>query len=160
MLPPQPATEGGKDVFNLYLLVLGLALIVFVGVEGFILYAVVRYRRKPGDDVLPEQLHGNTTVEIIWTAIPTVIVFILFTFSMITLGEVDAHQDPGATIEVEGFQWLGRSPIGTNTAPNRFVGFAAVCAAAVNAGTIASSNGSARVAPRPRRAVRREICFL
>ena len=37
MLPPQPATEGGKDVFNLYLLVLGLALIVFVGVEGFIL---------------------------------------------------------------------------------------------------------------------------
>src|SRR6187549_3285483 len=102
MLPPQPATEGGKDVFNLYLLVLGLALIVFVGVEGFILYAVVRYRRKPGDDVLPEQLHGNTTVEIIWTAIPTVIVFILFTFSMITLGEVDAHQDPGATIEVEG----------------------------------------------------------
>ena len=105
MLPPQPATEGGKDVFNLYLLVLGLALIVFVGVEGFILYAVVRYRRKPGDDVLPDQLHGNTTVEIIWTAIPTVIVFILFTFSMITLGEVDAHQDPGATIEVEGFQW-------------------------------------------------------
>ena len=106
MLPPQPATEAGKDVFNLYLLVLGLALIVFVGVEGFILYAVVRYRRRPGDDVLPEQLHGNTTVEIIWTAIPTVIVFILFTFSMITLGEVEARtDDPGATIEVEGFQW-------------------------------------------------------
>jgi cytochrome c oxidase subunit 2 len=106
MLPPQPHTEGGKDVFNLYLLVLGLALIVFVGVEGFILYAVARYRRKPGDDVLPEQLHGNTAVEVIWTAIPTVIVFILFTFSMITLGEVDARADePGATIEVEGFQW-------------------------------------------------------
>src|SRR6187431_786872 len=105
LLPPSPKTDAGQDVFNLYLLVLGLALIVFVGVEGFILYAVVRYRRKPGDDVLPDQLHGNTTVEIIWTAIPTVIVFILFTFSMITLGEVDAHQDPGATIEVEGFQW-------------------------------------------------------
>jgi cytochrome c oxidase subunit 2 len=106
MLPPQPHTEAGKDVFNLYLLVLGLALIVFVGVEGFIVYAVFRYRRRAGDDVLPEQLHGNTTVEIIWTAIPTVIVFILFTFSMITLGEVEASDtQPTTTIQVEGFQW-------------------------------------------------------
>jgi cytochrome c oxidase subunit II len=106
MLPSQPHTEAAKDVFNLYLLVLGLALIVFIGVEGFILYAVFRYRRKKGDDVLPEQLHGNTLVEIIWTAIPTVIVFVLFTFSMITLGEVEARADePGATIEVDGFQW-------------------------------------------------------
>ena len=106
MLPPEPKTEVGQDVFNLYVVVLILAGIVFVGVEGFILYAVIRYRRQPGDDTLPEQLHGNTTVEIIWTAIPTVIVFILFTFSMITLGEVEARtDDPGATIEVEGFQW-------------------------------------------------------
>ncbi len=105
MLPPQPATETGRDVFNLYLLVLALAAIVFVGVEGFILYAVFRYRRKPGDDVLPEQLHGNTTIEIIWTIIPTVIVFILFTFSMISLGDVNARSEDPVTIEVEGFQW-------------------------------------------------------
>jgi len=106
MLPPEPKTEVGRDVFNLYLVVLALALIVFVAVEGFILYAVVRYRRKPGDDVLPEQLHGNNTVEIIWTVIPTVIVFILFGASMITLAEVEARSDnPGVTIEVEGFQW-------------------------------------------------------
>lgn len=106
MLPPQPHTEAAKDVFNLYLLVLALAAIVFIGVEGFIVYAVVRYRRKPGDDVLPEQLHGNTVIEIIWTAIPTVIVFVLFTFSMITLGEVEARAPgPGTTIEVDGFQW-------------------------------------------------------
>jgi cytochrome c oxidase subunit 2 len=106
LLPPDPATEAGQDVFNLYLLVLALAGIVFIGVEGFIIYAVMRYRRQPGDDVLPEQLHGNNTVEIIWTAIPTVIVLILFTFSVITLGEVEARADePGVTIEVDGFQW-------------------------------------------------------
>ncbi len=106
MLPPEPVTEAGKDVFNLYLLVLALAAIVFVGVEGFLIYAALRYRRKPGDEVLPEQLHGNNTVEVIWTAIPTVIVFILFTFSMITLTTVEARSEtPGTTIEVEGFQW-------------------------------------------------------
>ena len=70
------------------------------------MYAVIRYRRKPGDDVLPEQIHGNTTVEIIWTIIPTVIVFILFTFSMLTLGDVKhAASRRATTIEVTGFQW-------------------------------------------------------
>ena len=107
LLPPEAKTEAGQDVFNLYVVTLILAAIVFVGVEGFILYAVIRYRRQPGDEVLPEQLHGNTTVEIIWTAIPTVIVLVLFTFSMITLGEVEAatNRQDARRIEVQGFQW-------------------------------------------------------
>jgi cytochrome c oxidase subunit II len=106
MLPPQPVTEVGRDVFNLYVVILILAAIVFVAVEGFILYAVVRYRRQPGDDTLPEQLHGNTTVEIIWTLIPTVIVFILFGVSMVSLAEVEARADhPGVVVQVDGFQW-------------------------------------------------------
>ena len=106
LLPPEPKTETGQDVFNLYVVVLILAAIVFVGVEGFILYAIVRYRRKPGDDTLPEQLHGNTTVEIIWTLIPTVIVFILFGVSMVSLADVEARSDnPGVVVQVDGFQW-------------------------------------------------------
>ena len=124
LIPPDPKTEAAKDVFNLYLLVLALAAIVFVGVEGFLLYAVFRYRRKPGDDVLPEQLHGNNTVEVIWTLIPTVIVFTLFGFSMITLGEVNAKADNPTTIHVDGFQWQwtfryedGPSITGTATDP-------------------------------------------
>lgn len=109
LLPPEPATEAGKDVFNLYLIVLGLAAIVFFGVEGFIVYAILRYRRKPGDDVLPEQHHGNTAVEIVWTLIPTVIVFILFGASLATLGTVEARaEQPGVEIRVQGFQWNWR----------------------------------------------------
>ena len=107
LLPPEAKTEAGQDVYNLYLVVLILGGIVFVGVEGFIVYAAIRYRRKPGDDVLPEQLHGNNTVEIIWTAIPTVIVLILFTFSSITLAEVEGSisETDAVRIKVEGFQW-------------------------------------------------------
>ena len=109
LLPPDPVTDAGQDVFNLYLVVLALAAIVFMGGEGFILYAIFRYRRKPGDDVLPEQHHGNTAVEIVWTIIPTVIVFILFGFSLVTLGEVEARsEEPGVEIRVEGFQWSWR----------------------------------------------------
>jgi cytochrome c oxidase subunit II len=70
-------------------------------------YAVIRYRREPGDEVLPEQLHGNNTVEIIWTIIPTVIVFVLFFFSMLTLGEVEASSNvqDATVVEVDAFQW-------------------------------------------------------
>ena len=120
LLPPEPKTDAGRDVFNLYIVVLILAGIVFVAVEGFILYAVVRYRRKPGDDTLPEQIHGNTIVEIIWTLIPTVIVFILFGFSIVTLAEVEARvEEPGVTIEVEGYQWnwLFTYPDGVSVGP-------------------------------------------
>ena len=106
LLPPDPKTDAGQDVFNLYLLVLAFAAVVFVGVEGFIVYAIVRYRRQPGDDTLPEQHHGNTRLEILWTAIPTVIVLILFVMSTITLGSVEARSDePGVIIQVEGKRW-------------------------------------------------------
>ena len=105
LLPPDPVTTAGQDVFNLYIVILVLAGIVFVGVEGFIVYALVRYRRQPGDEVLPPQHHGNNTIELIWTAIPTVIVLILFVLSILTLGTVNARSSDPLTIHVEGFQW-------------------------------------------------------
>ncbi len=109
MLPVAPKTEAAKDVFNLYVIILIMAGVVFVGVEGFLIYAIFRYRRRPGDDTLPEQLHGNNTVEIIWTAIPTVIVLALFVMSMVTLGSVNARAENPLVIQVEGSHYPGAS---------------------------------------------------
>lgn len=120
LIPPQPRTGTGQDVFNLYVLVLALATLVFVAVEGFIVYAIIRYRRRPGDDVLPEQHHGNTPVEILWTAIPSVLVLILFVMSVITLQEVEARvEEPGLIVEVDAFQWswIFRYPNGYEATP-------------------------------------------
>jgi cytochrome c oxidase subunit II len=104
MVPAPPHTTQAKEVFGLFNIVLVMGGIVFVGVEGFILYAIVRYRRR--DDRLPTQIHGNNMIEVIWTAIPTVIVLILFVLSTFTLNSISAHSDnPGVTIEVDAFQW-------------------------------------------------------
>ncbi|MEO8639482.1 MAG: cytochrome c oxidase subunit II [Chloroflexota bacterium] len=104
MVPPEPHTTEAKEVFWLYNVILVMGGIVFVAVEGFIVYSVVRYRRR--DDRLPTQIHGNNLVELIWTAIPTVIVLILFVLSTLTLNSVSqAAVHPGVTIEVEGRQW-------------------------------------------------------
>jgi cytochrome c oxidase subunit 2 len=48
------------------------ALGVFILVEGALLYAIFRFRGRP-DDPEPSQIHGNTTIEIIWTLIPALI---------------------------------------------------------------------------------------
>ena len=52
------------------------ALLVFVLVEGVLVYAIFRFRGKPGDPE-PHQTHGNTTVEIIWTVIPALILAVI-----------------------------------------------------------------------------------
>jgi cytochrome c oxidase subunit 2 len=105
MIPPEPKTDAAQSVFTLYNIVLAMGAAVFLGVEGFIVYSIFRYRRR--DDRLPPQTHGNTVIEIIWTAIPTVIVLILFVLSVVALGRVEAAGDPatGVDIEVDGFQW-------------------------------------------------------
>jgi hypothetical protein len=43
--------------------------IVFIGVEAALVYAIFRFRRRPGGGT-PKQVHGNTALEITWTAIP------------------------------------------------------------------------------------------
>jgi cytochrome c oxidase subunit 2 len=101
---PDPATRGGEGVFGLYVALLIMAGLVFVGVEGMIIYSVIRYRRR--DATLPAQMHGNTLVEIIWTAIPTVIILIVLGLSFVTLANVEAQAEPGLEVEVSGGQWF------------------------------------------------------
>lgn len=103
LVPPQPATTQAKDVFTLYNIILVMGAVVFLGVEGMIVYSVIRYRRR--DDQLPRQVHGNTLVEILWTAIPTVIVLVLFILSIGTLNTIQAKSSNPLTIEVDAFQW-------------------------------------------------------
>lgn len=103
LFPPEPMTTEAEQIRTLYLVIFALGAIVFVGVEGFLVFAAIRYRRR--DDRLPEQIHGNTKVEIVWTVIPTIIVLILFVTSMLTLGSISARASDPLTIEVQGFQW-------------------------------------------------------
>jgi cytochrome c oxidase subunit 2 len=104
LFPPTPETTQSKEVFSLYTIVFVLGAIVFFGVEGAIVWSILRYRRR--DDRLPDQLHGNTLIEILWTAIPTVIVLFLFAISTITLTNIEAKAaHPAVNIEVTGFQW-------------------------------------------------------
>jgi cytochrome c oxidase subunit II len=108
MFPPQAVTEQGRDIRNLYDVVFIIAAIIFFVVEGLIVWTVIRYRRRPGDDELPPQTHGNNLAETLWTVGPTVIVAFLFVISWQTLNRVDAvSASPDVQVRaVAGqFQW-------------------------------------------------------
>ena len=87
---PKPVTSQGREIADLYNIVLAVAAVIFFLVEGLIVYAVLRYRRKPTDTGLPVQTHGNNALEILWTVIPTVIVAVLFVLTWNTLNHVDS----------------------------------------------------------------------
>jgi cytochrome c oxidase subunit 2 len=100
----EPVTEQGKDIRDLYNLLLVAATVVFVLVEGAILFAVVRYRRR--DDQLPPQFHGNNLLEVAWTVAPFVLVAVLFVLGWVALARIEARADnPRVVLNVQGFQW-------------------------------------------------------
>jgi cytochrome c oxidase subunit 2 len=81
------------------------ALLVFVLVEGLLIYAVFRFRGKPGDPE-PHQSHGNTTVEIIWTVVPALILAAIAVPTVRAIFQTNAIPGKDAlTIEVVGHQW-------------------------------------------------------
>jgi cytochrome c oxidase subunit 2 len=98
-------TEQGRSVDSLYGLILIPAAIIFVLVEGLIIWSVIRYRRR--DDELPVQTEGNRNLEIIWTVIPALVVLGVFLLSEQTLGTVDAKSaNPAVIVDVSGHQWF------------------------------------------------------
>ena len=90
LFPPAPVTDRAHEIDGLYNFVFGISVAVFVLVEGLIIFAVIRYGRKPTDTELPPQVHGNNILEIVWTVVPTVIVAVMFVFSFNSLNKVDA----------------------------------------------------------------------
>jgi cytochrome c oxidase subunit II len=102
-----PATDQGQSTRSLYDIVFYIAVAIFILVEALIVFTVLRYRRKPGDDTLPPQIHGNNLVEVIWTLIPLGIVLSLFVVSWQTLNVVDAKGSANVHIRAVAarFQW-------------------------------------------------------
>lgn len=103
----ESVTDRGAATKQLYDIVFYIAAVIFVAVEVLIVYTLFRYRRKPGDETLPPQTHGNNLVEIIWTAIPTIIVFVLFVMSWQTLNTVEARTPTTVYVRALAaqFQW-------------------------------------------------------
>lgn len=101
-----PRTSAAEDIQGIYRLVFWLALVVFVGVQFAIAYVALRYRRRNEADTRPPQIHGNKTLEIVWTIIPAIVLLIIFIPTVsIMYDHADDADDGDYVIEVYGKQW-------------------------------------------------------
>ena len=96
-----------RDQAELFNIIFWIAVAVFIVVQGLIVYAVWRYRRR--DDSMPKQVHGNTKLEIAWTIIPSIIIAAIAVPTIIGIWEQQrgAPDDMGEVLEVEaiGHRW-------------------------------------------------------
>ena len=98
-------TEFNRDVGYLFDILLWLGGFVFVFVEGILLYTIFKYRRKSDSD-RPKHVHGNTTLEILWTAIPALILAFIAVPTVRTIFKTQATASADALqVEVWGHQW-------------------------------------------------------
>jgi len=80
-LLPVAASNDAGEVDELFNFMMTIATGLFLLVEGVLVYSLFKFRRKKGDTTDGPPIEGNVPLEIVWTAIPTVIVFILSIYS-------------------------------------------------------------------------------
>lgn len=100
-----PRSDITRLIDDLFMTTVWWAVVVFVLVEGALIYALIRFRAKPGDPE-PEQNHGNTTLEIVWTIIPAVILAFIAVPTVRTIFKTSLPApNPQVDVEVIGHQW-------------------------------------------------------
>jgi len=88
--PVAPASDGAEQISQLFWFTLVLAAIVFILVEGLLIYSSLRFRRRtPLPLTEPPQIHGNTRLEVMWATVPALILIGLFGITVTRLGEID-----------------------------------------------------------------------
>ncbi|MEA5531136.1 cytochrome c oxidase subunit II [Dolichospermum sp. UHCC 0684] len=93
-LLPVAASDEAPLVDGLFNTMMTVSTGIFLIVEGVLIYAVIRYRRRAGDNADGPAIEGNVPLEILWTAIPAIIVIgiSLYSFDVYNnMGGFDPH---------------------------------------------------------------------
>ena len=111
----EPNSPPAREIRDLSYLVLGICLAIFIVVQGFLVLAIVRgvkAARTAKDNPTttssePQQVYGSVPIEIAWTVIPVIVVFVLAMVTIRTIRDIDATTPPEGALAVTviGHQW-------------------------------------------------------
>lgn len=105
----KPLASPAESEKSIALFTLAITGAIFVAVGGLIVYTIWRFRRKPGDDSQqePAQVYGSNQIEVAWTVIPILIVFVLIGVSARVIASVENASPPKSMLKVTiiGHQW-------------------------------------------------------
>ncbi len=112
-----PAATPAHSIFGLSTLVLSFTSGIFLVVGGLLLFAVIRFRHRPSDPNAaqePAQIYGSTQIELSWTVVPILIVFVLFLATARVIYSTEHAPKPPNSLDVivigHQFWWEYRYP--------------------------------------------------
>jgi cytochrome c oxidase subunit 2 len=96
-------TEISKMVYDLHMLIFWICVVVCVGVFAVLIYSLMTHRKSKG--AVPATFHESTTVEVIWTTIPFLVLVGMAIPATTTLLALEDTRDSDMSIQVTAYQW-------------------------------------------------------
>ncbi|OAI12917.1 cytochrome C oxidase subunit II [Methylomonas koyamae] len=96
-------TQLSNELYDLHMLIMWICVFIGIAVFGTMFYSIYHHRKSKGHQA--EQFHENTTVEIIWTIIPTLILVGMAIPATKAVVDLDRTQESEMSIKVTGKQW-------------------------------------------------------
>jgi cytochrome c oxidase subunit II len=103
-----PQSAPAHDIFRLSIFVLIITGAIFITVCSLLLFVIIRYRRRAGDDdTEPPQIYGSNQIELAWTVFPILIVVVLFLSTVRIVYSIQNAPHPNSALDVTvtGHQW-------------------------------------------------------
>ncbi|GAB16672.1 cytochrome c oxidase subunit II [Gordonia effusa NBRC 100432] len=103
---PEGITPQARDMGNLWTWSVIACLVVGILVWAAIFWTITFHRAKAGQETFPRQTAYNVPIELTLTAIPFLVIAVLFYYTVIVQNNVEAKQDnPSVVVDVTAFQW-------------------------------------------------------
>src|SRR5688500_15328342 len=100
---PVGVTELSRDIHGLHMLIVWICVIIAAAVFGMMIYSIVKFRHSQG--AVPATFDHSTKAEIVWTAIPVLILVGMAIPAAATLVKIEDTRDSQMTVKVTGYQW-------------------------------------------------------
>ncbi|MDB5084771.1 MAG: hypothetical protein JWN30_1657 [Bacilli bacterium] len=100
----QPITELGRQIDAMFYWILAITGIVFILVEGLLVYYIIRYRRTHAEQQGLDY-HGNTKLEVLWTLVPALILVVIGYFCVPLVQAAQTPPSNAIVIQVIGHEW-------------------------------------------------------
>ncbi|BCF95721.1 cytochrome c oxidase subunit 2 [Paraburkholderia sp. PGU19] len=98
-----PVTRIAEELYSLHTFMLILCTVIFIGVFGVMFYSMFAHRKSKGHKAA--HFHESTTVEIIWTIVPFIIVVLMALPATKTVVAMKDTTNADLTVKVTGYQW-------------------------------------------------------
>jgi len=121
---PEGASTLSGNVDSLFYFIFWASVFFFILIVGLSLYFIIRYRRRAGREEATSHRGYNVKLEVIWTLVPIILVFIVFVWGFKTYMKMQVVPRDAVEIKVTGRQWMwvfdypnGRNSLNELTVP-------------------------------------------